>query len=194
MSIQFLESASKIIAAVFIPVALAFMGNEFAAASKQKETQAKLVELALNILGKDGQPTTVEQRELRRWAVTVINNYSGVTMDSSTQNALVANTISLPKNQAQDDSHATWAVVFGSDTTRDSAQYEVTQVQKRYQIASQIYLRSGSYRSVAVAQNRNQAEDLLGQLKSYRGTSYIVDMSRWCPNTQQQSGYFDCKI
>lgn len=189
-----LESWSRIIAAIFIPIAIAYMGNEFAAVNKRQESQARLVELATNILSREVTANqTVEQRQMRRWAVDVINAYSGVPMDANTQQALITTT-SLPKTAVQDDSHATWAVVFGSDTTRDSAQYEVTQVQRRYQIASQIYLRSGSYRSVALAHDRSQAEDFLGQLKQYRGTSYIVDMSRWCPNTQQQSGYLDCRI
>lgn len=172
------------------------MGNEFAAVNKRQESQARLVELATNILAREVPARqTEEQRQMRKWAVDVINAYSGVPMDTATQQALITST-SLPRiSNTEDASTSTWAVVFGADRTLEEAQAEVNRLARQtpYKTA-QIFLRSGSYRTVVQFDSRSAAEEGLGQMRVIRSSSYLIDMHRWCPNTQQQRGYLDCRI
>lgn len=172
------------------------MANELAANNKQKETETKLVELATVILSKEAGPTqSAESRNIRKWAVDVINTYSGVPMSTETKVALI-NTTSLPStNKNAEDSSSTFGVVFGADKTLDEAKHEVIVNTKKVNVDSaEIFLRSGLYRSVAVYANRPNAEEALGKLKQLRKDSFIVDMTKWCPNTTRQAQYFECKL
>lgn len=195
MTTEKLESWSRIIATIFIPITIAYMGNEFAAVNKRQESQARLVELATNILAREVPARqTDEQRQMRKWAVDVINAYSGVPMDLATQQALITTT-SLPKITSTEDAASTWAVVFGADRSLAEAQAEVNRLARQTAFkTAQILLRSGSYRTVVQFDSRNAAEDALGQMRAIRSSSYVVDMNRWCPNSSQQKGYLDCKI
>lgn len=195
MNIEKLESISKIIAAVFIPLAIAFMGNELSIINKKKDTETKLVELATTILTKEVDRKSTESQQLRQWAVDVINTYSGVKMSEETRTALVTR-ISLPHNRTgADDSASTFAVVFGADKTVDAAKHEVTVTARQAGVkGAEIFLRSGAYRSVIVAESRADAEELLGRLQGQRASSYIVDMTKWCPNTVRNHEYFECRF
>ena len=190
-----LESISRILAAVLIPLAIAYMGNEIAIANQQRDAQTKLVEIATQILAVDS--STTYDKSLRGWAVTVINQYSGVPMSVETQAALIASKVSLPSitsptTEAVDVSN-TWGVVFGGDSTLDAAQYEVTTTAKKAGVANaQVFFRAGSYRSVIVFVNRADAEDALGKLKTVRDSSYIVNMNKWCYSSTQREGYYEC--
>jgi hypothetical protein len=139
---QKLEVLSKLVAAVLIPLAVAFLGNQLAAANKQKDTETKFVEIATAILSKE--PTTsqsAESRSLRKWAVSVINRFSGVPMSEETANALVQSTaLPLPIPAVDlvesSDSVGTWGVVFGGDTTLEGANQEVTVTAKKMGLGS----------------------------------------------------------
>lgn len=50
---QKLEVISKVVAAVFIPVAIAVLANNLAAANKQRDSEMKVVEIATAILSKE---------------------------------------------------------------------------------------------------------------------------------------------
>jgi len=80
------KTASSIVAAIGIPVVLAIIGNDFSRALKEREIQAKFVELAVEILNSEPKPET---RNIRLWATDVINLYSGVPLDDSTQQDLI---------------------------------------------------------------------------------------------------------
>jgi len=196
MTIEKIESISKIIAAIFIPLAIAFMGNELSVSNKKKDTETKLVELATAILTKEIITDRVaEHRNIRKWAVDVINTYSGVPMSAETQTALIEK-ISLPTTHKAAEEHSgTFGVVFGGDRTLKEAKKEISITAKRAGIDNaQIFLRSGSYRSVAVFTSRSEAEDALGKLKALRSSSYLVDMAKWCPNTSKSNTFFECKF
>lgn len=184
-----LETVAKIVASILIPLTIAWMGNQVAKSSNQRETEAKLVELATVILTKEAAPNqTQEQKMLRKWAVDVINLYSGVAMAPETQDALV-NKVALPSTKTADDAAGTFAVIFGADKTLSEAEYETKKVAN-----AQIFLRSGSYRSAVVASSRAEAEDVLGQIKKIKNDAYIVDMDKWCPNTARVDQHFECQF
>ncbi len=90
---QKLEVASKVVAAVMIPLAVAYLGNQVATANKQRESETKFVELATTILTKEpGTNQSADSKNLRRWAVAVIDRFSGVPMPKETAEALVQST------------------------------------------------------------------------------------------------------
>jgi len=197
---QKLETLSKVCAAVLIPLAIAYLGNQVSAANKQRDSETKFVELATAILAKDPkEAASPESKGLRRWAVAVINKFSGVPFSADTAEALIQST-QLPQVLVQTevssptlDPKGTWGVVFGGDTTLDSARHEVTKTAAKMGIGSgEIFRRAGSYRSVRVFVSRVEAEDALGKARVVRPDSYLVNMSAWCPTSHQRSGYFEC--
>lgn len=190
---QKIEIISKVFAALFIPLAVAYLANQVATTNKQRDSETKFVELATAILSEE----PIENKSLRKWAVDVINRFSGVPMSEQTAEALIKDTVLPPITPLAGTSVAlndTWGVVFGGDTTLDAANFEVTKTAARMGINNgEVFRRAGSYRSVKVFTSRSEAEDALGKAQIVRPSSYIVNMSTWCPTSEQKAGYFECK-
>lgn len=94
---------------------------------------------------------------------------------------------------AAPDPAGTWGVVFGGDTTLEYARQEITKTAERMGIGQgEVFRRAGSFRSVKVFVSRSQAEDALGKARVVRPSSYLVNMSTWCPTSEQKQGYFEC--
>ena len=86
-------------------------------------------------------------------------------------------------------------VVFGGDTSLEQASHEVKVTAPRLEIPNAtIYLRQGSYRSVSVVKSRAQAEQVLLAAQKKRADAYLVSFSKWCPNSQEKTGYRECVI
>jgi hypothetical protein len=189
-----LEIISKIIAAIFVPLAIGWAGNVISIANKQTDSEIKFVELATAILNESPpmkQPS--DSKNIRRWAVDVINKYSGVPMSKETVNALVETT-TLPVLKAEKvdpqetpELSSAWGVVFGGDKTLEDAKQKITASED-----SKIYLRHGSFRSLKVFINRSEAEDALGRAKIRQSDSYIVNMGKWCPSSIERNNYIEC--
>ncbi|MEO5563890.1 MAG: hypothetical protein ABIR18_10660 [Chitinophagaceae bacterium] len=73
---------------VIIPLVIAFLGNLYSKSIKEKEIQSKFVELSLQILKE--QPSE-ENKNIRKWAIDVINEYSGVKLESGAAKDLIEN-------------------------------------------------------------------------------------------------------
>ena len=83
-----LSAISVACAAVVIPIAIAFIGNGYSQALKERELQGKFVEIALDILRHD--PTDKNQSEsVRLWATQVIDNYSGIPFPKAAREDLI---------------------------------------------------------------------------------------------------------
>jgi hypothetical protein len=189
------RTVGSLLSAVLLPLVLLIVGNQFSAATKEREIQSKFVELSTQILRE--QPTP-ESKPLREWATSVINRYSGVEMTQATTESLVTKT-ALPAAPAASEAPArvgpaNWAVVIGGDATLPAAKDEVAIVTKKHGIANaSIYLRNGSYRTVAVVGgDRSAAEDALGRGRERRADAYIVNMNTWCPQVEAREGYTEC--
>jgi hypothetical protein len=99
----------------------------------------------------------------------------------------------VEKMQTPADALVTWGVVYGGDKNIDDAKYEVQTIAPKLGLTNAtIYYRQGSYRSVATATDRLQAEQLLNKAKQRRKDSYIINISSWCPQATQKDGYFEC--
>ncbi len=82
--------AAHIVAAIVIPIVIGFTGNRVSLALKNRESETKMVELAVDILTK--AQTNVE-RDIRKWAVDVITKYSGVDVSKKGRVYLETNPI-----------------------------------------------------------------------------------------------------
>ncbi|UCD74596.1 MAG: hypothetical protein JSV91_12505 [Phycisphaerales bacterium] len=81
-----LKAWSQLIAATLIPLALALIGHLTTNALATRETSLKYVELAISILNDDPKEQT---RNLRSWAVDILNRHSEVRMASEAREALI---------------------------------------------------------------------------------------------------------
>lgn len=86
MELEKLKTASAIVTAVVVPVALAYVGNSYSSALKEREMQARFVELAIDVLRK---PPEKGAEALRSWSVDVIDKYSGVPFSASVRQRLI---------------------------------------------------------------------------------------------------------
>lgn len=78
--------AGAVSTALIVPAVLAYIGNQYTTALKEREIQAQYVKLAVEIL--QAQPTEVN-RSVRTWATKVIDKYSGVPLGADAEKALV---------------------------------------------------------------------------------------------------------
>lgn len=81
-----LKTLGTVIAAVLVPIAIAVVGNVYTEGMKEKEMEARYVELAVDILT---QPPTDDTRAIREWATEVIKRYSDVPLTEPTRQALI---------------------------------------------------------------------------------------------------------
>jgi hypothetical protein len=95
--------------------------------------------------------------------------------------------------QSVGDRGGKWGVVFSGDATLDAARYEVGRVAQLNDLPNPtIFLRQGSFRSVAVVDTRPAAELALASARRRRSDAYIVTLSRWCATTVNKGDYFEC--
>lgn len=199
---QKLEYVSKAIAAVFIPIALAYLANEVAAANKQRDAEMKFVELAVAILTEDPRDKADPEadQKIRGWAVKVLNVYSGVPMSEAAAAAVISTT-ALPaiSSGAAATPPAgipadTWGVVIGGDRSLTDAQKNLGNIKQRLGMEAEIFRRAGSFRSVKVYVKSDEAREALVQAKTLNPTSYLVNMAKWCPSSTQLEGYYECLL
>ena len=86
-----------------------------------------------------------------------------------------------------------WGVVWSGDENLKGAKYEVDVIAPKLGLPNpSIYFRQGSYRSVAMVGDKQQADQVLPKAKMRRQDAYIVNMATWCPVFNQKSGYIEC--
>ena len=77
---------SAMIASILIPLAIALSGNWYSNSLKEKDVQARYIELAIGILMKEPKP---ENEQIRKWAVDTINHYSVVPIKEDARQELL---------------------------------------------------------------------------------------------------------
>lgn len=118
---------------------------------------------------------------------------SSSSAQASVEAAIAANAPLVQKIQAAAGTSTTWGVVYGGDRDIAAARYEVQTIARKLDLGgAAIYYRQGSYRSVATATDRVQAEQLLDRAKQRRQDAYIVNLSTWCKNPVEKDGYTAC--
>jgi hypothetical protein len=99
----------------------------------------------------------------------------------------------VEKAQTATETSGQWGVVYGGNADLTAAKSEADEAANKYGIKkASIFLRKGSYRGVATESEFFDAIKLLVKAKKHRSDASIVDMSKWCPRTQQKAGYAEC--
>jgi hypothetical protein len=80
-----LKAISAVIAALLIPLVVAFVGNGYNAALKKAELEHQYVELSVAILTEE---PTADNKNLRDWAIKNLNTYSEIKFDATTTREL----------------------------------------------------------------------------------------------------------
>ncbi|OPY76447.1 MAG: putative peptidoglycan binding domain protein [Syntrophorhabdus sp. PtaU1.Bin153] len=75
-----------LISAAIIPLVVAFLGNSYTQALKEREVQAQFVKIAVDIL--QSQPSEYN-RNVREWATQIINRYSGIPLSTEARRDLI---------------------------------------------------------------------------------------------------------
>ncbi len=97
ISCEKLNSVSAIVAAVLIPVVVAFIGHGYTKAVKERELQGRFIELAVSILR---EKPTETNANLRTWATSVIDKYSGLPFTDPAREDLIQR-ITIPQPQVE---------------------------------------------------------------------------------------------
>ncbi len=167
-----------------------------------KEAQANITDLAaqnekLTKALYDVQSKSIDSIEKQRLIELEEENkrlkITSARVEANIQTTIAGNAALVEKAQTSSSTIVKWGVVYGGDTDLASAQYETGSIAKKFELTNAaIYFRQGSFRSVAIASDRSEAEHLLFKAKNRRGDSYIVNVERWCPNISQKEGYVEC--
>lgn len=167
-----------------------------------KEARATITDLKKQNDEMSGLLTKIEPKltdpELKAQLTRLAANNKQLNVSASEVEATVNNTIAsnaqiVEQVQNAADTISTWGVVFGGDTTIEEAKREVEVATTKFGIPNaSIYFRQNSYRSVAVADSRSLADQILLKAKQRRADAYIVSMSKWCPKTTAKDGYQEC--
>lgn len=90
-AVQLILGGLTTLAIVGVPIVLLLVGNRVANAIKDRELNAKYVELAIAILGEVPYPERQDdvRRALRTWATEVVNTHSEIKLPEATQQALI---------------------------------------------------------------------------------------------------------
>jgi hypothetical protein len=113
-------------------------------------------------------------------------------VQKAVQSTIAAGSSLVAKAEATLDSDTSWAVVFGGDKSVEAAQDEIRRAVGQGIDSATILLRQGSYRSVAFAKDRKQAEQIVGIAREWRPDAYIVRLSTWCPQRTSKGDYAEC--
>ncbi|MEM7207506.1 MAG: hypothetical protein AAF434_06765 [Pseudomonadota bacterium] len=81
-----LKILSIAVSSIIIPIVIAIVGHMFSKASAERELQGRFIELSVQILEQEPSEHT---KNLRSWAVNVINQYSEVPIDEITKEELI---------------------------------------------------------------------------------------------------------
>ena len=85
-----LKVASGFMASVLVPLVIAFVGNRYSSALKESENRLRYTELAIEILI---EPPTGTSKNIRGWAIDVVNKYAGVPIDEKTKREMLKSPI-----------------------------------------------------------------------------------------------------
>lgn len=83
--LQQLESLSRIVGVVLIPVVLAVVGNSFNSAVKKQDINVRMIETAVRIL----QSPPSDNTALREWAISLINHHADMPLSEMARQELL---------------------------------------------------------------------------------------------------------
>jgi hypothetical protein len=166
-----------------------------------KDAQATITDLksqldkATQLLGKAQAGTTDEP--LKASLSQVVQESQNVKATSDRVQATVRSTITgnaplVEKAQAVLSPGGTLGIVFGGDASVRAAADEIAKASRAGVKDAKIYLRQGSFRSVALADDRARADEILAAVRGFRPDAYVVTMASWCPSPVARADHQEC--
>jgi len=79
------ESVSKIFSILFIPIIVLWLGNAYTSSENEKSRRSEYIKIAVGILQEKPEE---EKKDIRKWAINIINQYSDVKLEDSAKKQL----------------------------------------------------------------------------------------------------------
>lgn len=166
--------------------------NESQAIITNLQNQLDSISIVLNEAKRSITDTALSSKFTKIEEKNAELNTSALKNQASVRNTISSNASLIKIAQVAVNENGNWGVVFSADASLKTANYEV-HIAPKYGIPNvTIYYRQGLYRSVSIAEDRDQAEEILAKAKKRRPDAYIVPMSTWCPDSNEKDGYKDC--
>jgi len=109
------------------------------------------------------------------------------TAEQKLNTSLAAQTRILESVAPQDiEGTGTWGIVVSADKEEGEAQHEIKQVQDLGYQNVKVYSRQNWLRTVVEFSNFAEAQAALPKLRSFRTSSYLVNINKWCPSRSEQ--------
>jgi hypothetical protein len=157
------------------------------------KSQLEKTSLALSEAQRSPNDPSVRERLVKLQEENKQLNATTTKVEASVATTIASSAQLVEKAQTNSGASQGWGVIFSGDSSLEDAKYEANVVAPKLGIPNvTIYFRDGSYRSVAVLEDRMQAEQVLPKAKQRRADAYIVNMSSWCVVTNPKEGYLEC--
>jgi len=143
----------------------------------------------------DLKPETRE--EINKLSLKLDESYKATTLARGNlqQNIAVQGRIINEYQQNAPVEKGPWAILVGADKDEESARHELEKFHRRGFENTQIYVKSGWYRTIVVFEDHGVAEEQLGVIKEIAESAYIINLSTWCPRSiEKEPGVlFECR-
>jgi hypothetical protein len=165
-AVQRLEQANKRTESIFEPL-------KGAIALSTNEEQRKKLEEVQAVLSKSYEATSTAEQKLN------------TSLDVQT---------AILKNVEPQDVQATgiWGIVVSADKELRDTQNKVRDVQALGYQNVKIYNRQNWLRTVVEFSDFAEAQAALPKLRSFRSSSYLVNINKWCPSRSESNGMWQC--
>lgn len=139
--------------------------------------------------------TNEEQKKKLQEAKDDLNKTLEATSTAEqTLNTSIAAQSSILQNVEPQDVRAggTWGIVFSADKEPDEAQHEIKRAQDLGYQNVKLYSRQKWLRAVIEFSDFAEAQTALPKLRQLRGSSYLVNIDKWCPSRSESNGVWQC--
>jgi hypothetical protein len=113
-------------------------------------------------------------------------------VQANVRSTIAGNASLVEKAQAVLNPGGVLGVVFGGDASVRAATDEIARAARAGVKDAKIYLRQGSFRSVALAEDRARADEIVAAVRRFRADAYVVTMGSWCPNPVARGDHLEC--
>jgi hypothetical protein len=156
---------------------------------KQLDSVSKVLNEAKKLTDNIDLKKKIEKVQMKNGEIEKESNL----IQKSLKKTISANAILVENAQKAVNSSNSWGVILGADTTLAQAQEECKIFGRNYSIKNTvIYYRQGVYRTIAITEDRDIANDIRVKAIKRRPDSYIAPMYTWCQNSIQREGYIEC--
>jgi hypothetical protein len=133
-----------------------------------------------------------ELNELEKQTTAYLQTTRNVEQDLRQSLNLQNSIIQTARTQENQDAGA-WGIVISADKTIGEAQHEADAAKKDGSTV-RIYERQGWLRTVVEFSSLDEAQAALPKLRASHSSSYLVNMTKWCPTRNEVNGVLQCPV